>query len=204
LLLLFSSPPGEDALGRRVWTDFEGEDRWTTIVGVVGDTRNEALGTAPRPQLYWPHVQVPTLGMALVVRTRVEPLGFARGVREVLWALDPDVPVDRVRTLEQVARGAIATPRLVLSLLVGAVHGPTSWLRSSPRLHPRPGGHSAPSTRGVLSCLASGLAAGWGASLASSTPACLHTCLGERRRLVRRDWTELFEGGWDADGEGIG
>ena len=110
--------PGEDALGRRVWTDFEGEGRWTTIVGVVGDTRNEALGTAPRPQLYRPHVQVPTLGMTLVVRTRGEPLGLARGVREALWTLDPDVPVDQVRTLEQVARGSIATPRLVLSLLV--------------------------------------------------------------------------------------
>ena len=84
--ILFS--PGEDALGRRVWTDFEGEGRWTTIVGVLGDTRNEALGTAPRPQLYRPHVQVSTLGMALVVRTRGEPLGLARGVREALWALD--------------------------------------------------------------------------------------------------------------------
>ncbi|WP_163999505.1 ABC transporter permease [Pyxidicoccus caerfyrddinensis] len=110
--------PGEDALGHRVWTDFEGEGGWTTIVGVVGDTRNEALGAAPRPQFYRPHVQIPAIGMTLVVRTRGEPLGLARAVREALWAMDPDVPVDHVRTLEQVAEGSIATPRLVLSLLV--------------------------------------------------------------------------------------
>lgn len=110
--------PGEEVLGRRVWTDFEGEGGWTTIVGVVGDTRNHALGAAPRPQLYRPHFQVPSLRMTLVVRTHGEPLALARAVREALWAVDADVPLDEVRTLEQVAQGSIATPRLVLSLLV--------------------------------------------------------------------------------------
>ncbi|MBN1203605.1 MAG: ABC transporter permease [Myxococcaceae bacterium] len=110
--------PGEEVLGRRVWTDFEGKEGWTTIVGVVGDTRNQALGSAPRPQLYRPHAQVPSTRMTLVVRTRGEPLALARAVREALWAVDPDVPMGEVRTLEQVARDSIATPRLVLSLLV--------------------------------------------------------------------------------------
>jgi putative ABC transport system permease protein len=61
--------------------------------------------------------------MALVLKTDGDPLALAAGVRSVVRAIDPEVPVSRVRTMADVVASAIAAPRLgsvVLGLFAGA------------------------------------------------------------------------------------
>ena len=108
----------EDPVGRRVRTPaFEGND-WATIVGVVGDTKDQTLAAPTRPQMY--RLQAPfTLGMTLMVRTAGDPLQLARPIREIVRAIDVDVAVGDVQPLERVVGDSIAQPRLLTRLLFG-------------------------------------------------------------------------------------
>ena len=108
--------PGEDPIGRRVRTDFEGED-WATIVGVVGDTKDVDLGGTHFPQMYRPFAQFRLGAMTYAIRTDGDPLALARAARAAVAELDPNVPVGEMQLLEDVLTGSIAQPRLVMRRL---------------------------------------------------------------------------------------
>jgi len=52
-----------------------------------------------------------------VVKTEAEPMSVARGIIELLYAVDPNQPAARVRSLEQVRAESVAAPRLTANLL---------------------------------------------------------------------------------------
>ena len=108
----------EDPVGRRVRTPtFEGDD-WATLVGVVGDTKDQTLAEPARPQMYRLHAPF-TAGMTLMVRTAADPLQLAGPIREIVRTIDDDVAVGDVQPLAQVAADSIAQPRLLTGLLFG-------------------------------------------------------------------------------------
>ncbi|HSF40527.1 MAG TPA: ABC transporter permease [Thermoanaerobaculia bacterium] len=102
-------------LGRRISTD--GGATWRTVVGVVGDVRQHGLASEVRPEVYVPFEQSPTLAATLLVRTAGDPRAFSGPLREAVHALDPEQPVEEVRTLEEVRGEALASPRLTAALL---------------------------------------------------------------------------------------
>ena len=111
--------PQEDPLGRRIerqWWIKTAPTKWE-IVGIVADVKTGALDGAPAEAIYWPHAQIPFTGMSLVVRSAGDPLALAAPVREAVRALDPLVPVSRVRTLEQVVDESLASRRFQVLLL---------------------------------------------------------------------------------------
>ena len=110
--------PGEDPLGRRVRTTMDASDRWVTIVGVVGDTRDQSMDADLRPQIYRPHAQYSIWSMALMVRTQGDPLLLTSPIRDAVWAVDPEVPVSWVQTMDEVIRDSMTQPRLLAELLV--------------------------------------------------------------------------------------
>jgi predicted permease len=92
--------PGEDALGKRV--SFEGAGGpFLEVVGVARDGKYRSLGDRARPYIYRPLMQSYEPRMTLVVRTAGDPRALAGPVREQLRALDPNLPVADVRTLEE-------------------------------------------------------------------------------------------------------
>jgi predicted permease len=109
---------GEDPVGRRVRTPaFEGGD-WATIVGVVGDTRDQTLAAPARPQMY--RLQAPFIPqMTLMVRTAGDPLQLVGSIREIVRAIDMDVAIGDEQPLERVVGHSIAQPRLLTGLLFG-------------------------------------------------------------------------------------
>ncbi|HEX2190751.1 MAG TPA: ABC transporter permease [Longimicrobiaceae bacterium] len=111
--------PGEDPIGRRVHTGFEGKGNWVEIVGVVGDTRDQTLAGAPNPQMYRPQAQAAMNAMTVMVRSRLDPALLAPSAREAVWSVDRDVPVSDVQPLERVVAESIARPRLLVLLLGG-------------------------------------------------------------------------------------
>jgi len=95
-----------------------------TIVGIVETSRHNAVVEEPRAEMYLPHAQLPsTVGinaarrMALVLKTERDPLALAGGLREVVRAVDPNVPIADMQTLEQVTAKALAGPRFAAVLL---------------------------------------------------------------------------------------
>lgn len=103
-------------LGRRLavnWGAAPGEDE---IIGVVEDSKLGSLTTPTRPMVYYPLAASPLGFMTMVVKTEGAPLSLARPVELAVRALDPNLPVTRVRTMEQIMDRAVATPAV------------TSWL----------------------------------------------------------------------------
>jgi predicted permease len=92
--------PGEDPLGKRV--SFEGAGGpYLEVVGVSRDGKYRSLGDRARPYIYRPVMQSYEPHMTLVVRMASDPRASAGAVREQLRALDQNLPIADVRTLEE-------------------------------------------------------------------------------------------------------
>lgn len=107
--------PGVDPLGKRV--SFDQGENWISIVGIVGDVKQYGLATEPTDQLYLPVLQSPPLSATVLIRTAAAPMTMARLARETVHQIDPEQPVDRFRTLEQVRSLSLSSPRLTAVLL---------------------------------------------------------------------------------------
>jgi predicted permease len=103
-----------DPVGARV--SFDGRE-WLTVVGVVGDVRQNGLHQGAEEEIYRPMGQAAITSGMLLVRTAGDPLRLATRARAEIATLDPRVPVDRVRTLTQVRDASVAPWRLVATLL---------------------------------------------------------------------------------------
>ena len=88
------------------------------IVGVVGDVKLAALDRDIRPTVYLPHTQLAIPLMTLVVRTEMNPLSLAPSVGAAVHALDRELPLADVRTMQEVVDATLARPRTVTVLLV--------------------------------------------------------------------------------------
>lgn len=112
--------PNENSLGKRFRVGFEEKPR--EVVGVVGSIKQTTLAAESRPAMYLPHLQSPSSGLTLLVRTHGDPLGLAGAVREQVRAIDKDVPVTHVQTMSQVFDASVAQQRFSM-LIVGLFAG---------------------------------------------------------------------------------
>ena len=92
-----------------------------TIVGVVGDVREDGLpDAAGLPQLYLPYAQNPTSTVTLMARVSGRPAETAtRAIRDAVRAADPQLAVSYEQTFDDVIQETFARPR-ELAWLVGA------------------------------------------------------------------------------------
>ena len=118
-----ASFPGQDAIGRRIRSGYDGTG-FMEIVGVVADVRSVDPALPPQPQLFMPFQQHPlgSTALTLVMRTAADPLRLSQAVVEQVRALNGDVPV-RVSTMDATLEQAVSTPwfRTVLLGIFAAV-----------------------------------------------------------------------------------
>jgi putative ABC transport system permease protein len=110
--------PDGDAIGHRiVFEFFDGRPEWT-IVGVVGDEQFDELDRPMVPVVYFPFAQDSAPAFSLVVRAS-SPEAAGGSLRAAVAAVDPDLPLYGVRTLEQTASesNAMFLRALVMRLL---------------------------------------------------------------------------------------
>jgi putative ABC transport system permease protein len=114
--------PGQDPLGHQLGVGSRmgqgGERAGGVVVGVVADTRDRGPALMPLPTLYVAHAQFPMDSLAIAVRTRGEPNASIAPIRAILREQDPDIPMFRVQSMDEVAAAAIAQPRLNTILIV--------------------------------------------------------------------------------------
>jgi putative ABC transport system permease protein len=112
--------PDSDPLGQEIQLLLgEAEDpasRWYTIVGVTEAATMDALDDPERPAVFVPLVQVPQRFLTVAVDTRGEPLAFSQTLRETVRAIDPDIPVYWVRTLDDWIWAGNFTSRIISTL----------------------------------------------------------------------------------------
>jgi putative ABC transport system permease protein len=118
-------------LGKRIGFGCEkAEGLCRTIVGVVGNIRQESITDKVAAELYVPRAQMPLNGMTLFVRTASDPLSVVAAVRNTVLSIDGNQPIFGVKTLAQRVSDATAVTRsltvlftafALLALALGAV-----------------------------------------------------------------------------------
>jgi putative ABC transport system permease protein len=112
--------PGEDPVGKKVLLVRQKQD--LEIVGVVGDVRRFEVGDVVEPEIYWPYMQRPRVATYFVFRTGADPTSTVAAVRSRVSALDKEVLVTNVSTVDQMVSAALREPRFNTALL-GAFAG---------------------------------------------------------------------------------
>ena len=114
--------PGEDPVGKRVhpgistWDGDEGSTM-REIIGIAGDIRNRALNTEPKPAYYMPQSQLPFTQLIAVVKSTNDPRALTSSVTREVRAIDPELPVFSVKTMEEYISSSVAAPRFNTTLL---------------------------------------------------------------------------------------
>jgi putative ABC transport system permease protein len=121
--------PNEDPIGKRIRLldapPAQATTSFMTIVGVVANAKNRGLAAETRQEVYVPLRQhgasIAGLGLRrganLTVRTSVEPLSLATSVKERVWAVDRNVPIANVQTMEQVVQAGVVQQRFYTIML---------------------------------------------------------------------------------------
>jgi putative ABC transport system permease protein len=118
--------PNQDPIGQRITLGPPVNSKWLTVVGVVVDTPTNALTTSYAGQVFLPMSVAGTPGlpaapsaavMSYVIRTSVPPGSVAPSVRRAVDALDRNLAIAQVRTLQDVLDRAAAQTAFTMVLL---------------------------------------------------------------------------------------
>lgn len=103
---------GKSAIGQRMnaW----GSER--EIVGIVADVKDTPADLAALPGFWFPAGQEPFAQFSVVVKTSGDPLSLAPEVKRAMTSVDPELPMARVKTLDEHAAQAMAQRRFALWL----------------------------------------------------------------------------------------
>jgi predicted permease len=108
----------ENPIGRRVamtgevlrFSPFSGD--WRTVVGVVGDTRDQGLDGDPTSTMYEPFAQELIISGTLVVRTTADPTLLQPTIVRAIHEIVPRQLIEHVATVEQIRDETVAPRRL--------------------------------------------------------------------------------------------
>ncbi|MEO5897143.1 MAG: FtsX-like permease family protein [Vicinamibacterales bacterium] len=81
------------------------------------DVKHWGFDRPTNPEMYFPQRQMVWDGLTFVLATEVDPVTLTAAVREQLRAVDPDLPLSSVRTMEEVATRSVAAHRSAMLLL---------------------------------------------------------------------------------------
>ncbi len=105
--------PGQDPVGERFKPGAASSaDPWLMVVGVVGDVRALSLDSPIREAMYVPYPQRPERRFSVAVKTTGSPLALVDRVRQAVGAIDRNLPVADVFTMDRVVVRSLWQPRL--------------------------------------------------------------------------------------------
>lgn len=141
-----------EAIGKRITNIDIGEvqPRWRTIIGVVGEVRDDGVDQDATAIVYWPLLveslwepgTIVQRSQVFVMRSeRVGQTALLDEVRDAIWSVNANLPLANVRTLQQILDRSMARTSFTLvmlsiasgvALLLGAVgiYGVTSYVVS--------------------------------------------------------------------------
>ena len=110
--------PDEDPLGKQLRIGpANQQNRWLTIVGIVGDIKSDGFDAPTAPHIYLPVRQNPGYASVIYLRSAGNPESLGEAIRHEVQSLDPNIPVFSVRTMDEVIARSMAERRFALQLL---------------------------------------------------------------------------------------
>ena len=108
---------GRDAVGKRIGSGRTGEALDIEIVGLVQNAKYSEVKREVPPLFFRPYRQDDSVGMmTFYVRTGVDPSSFLVNIPKVVAKLDPNLPIENLRTLEQQVQNNVFLDRLMTTL----------------------------------------------------------------------------------------
>jgi predicted permease len=107
--------PGQDPIGKRMRRGDSGP--WRTVVGVVADTKEYEVDGEPPITAFYPNRQLGVGTRYLVIKTRSDAVGISSAVTREVQALDADLPVFDVNTMDERLADSLARRRFSMFLL---------------------------------------------------------------------------------------
>ena len=110
--------PGVNPIGQRFVNTDEKKPHPREIVGVVGDVRHASLSAKPAPHVYQPEAQKGIQSMTMAVRSMgAQPAALLQMIRREIAAIDPNVPIADIHTMEEMVASSVAPWRFTMALL---------------------------------------------------------------------------------------
>ena len=115
--------PDRDPIGRRLSTRARrgaANPPWCTVVGVIKDIKSDGLDQSGVPHIYQSIYQFPgsrASPLSVTVRTSLSATSLEPLIRREIQAVDPDLPVFNVRTMNEVIDGSLASRRFSAELV---------------------------------------------------------------------------------------
>lgn len=109
--------PGQDPLGRRLSVKIRSGDRDYIVVGIAGDTRSDGAHTEARATVWVPFQAHPHDRMTFVVQASGEPAALTPAIHELTAEIDAELPVHRVRTMEEILYDSVGPQRFYMTLM---------------------------------------------------------------------------------------
>ena len=112
------------ALGQRIRNTPKAP--WREIVGVVGNEHDEGVTKGPTTIVYWPLMMrdfwqpglMAQRNVAYVIRTpRLQDQGFLKEVQQAVWSVNPNLPLARVQTVQEIYDESMAETSFTLVIL---------------------------------------------------------------------------------------
>jgi predicted permease len=123
--------PGQDPIGKRLHRGpAQADVPWLTIVGVIGDVKDQGADSETENQIYIPSSQAkadagtfapPTMLTGntgtIVIRATLPPTQMSDSLRAAVHSIDPQLPLTDVETMDGVIAGGMA-PRRFITMLI--------------------------------------------------------------------------------------
>jgi predicted permease len=108
---------GVNPIGRHVGLDDDpGTPTPIEIVGLVKDTNAWAIREDRRPQIFFPYLQASIEDVSTYIRTEGDPKAVMQSVRRAMAAMDPQLAIYNVSTLDETEKRSLTNERLIASL----------------------------------------------------------------------------------------
>jgi predicted permease len=109
--------PGRSPVGTRLRQGDDPAGLWRTVIGVVGDIRNDDADQPPLPYVYVPLQQRPRRTMTLTVRTSGDPAAMAEPLRRAMQNFDPEQALYDVRTMRDVWEADLRQTKVIIDVM---------------------------------------------------------------------------------------
>jgi ABC-type antimicrobial peptide transport system permease subunit len=107
-----------DPIGKKM--RFSGDTNHTIeVVGIVSNTRTEALTDQAGPEIYFPFWQNGAFSKHLIVRSTGDPRPLVGLIRRELIAIEPTSAVEHVKTMEDIRQDSVASRLFAMRLMLG-------------------------------------------------------------------------------------
>jgi len=107
--------PNHDPIGKRIhyFKDGGQPGPWLTVIGVVGSVKQGRIEDSASTSVYLPLAQSPWSEIAVAVRGTIS----ATAVTKSIHAIDPDLPVGRIRTMREIVNDSTGIERIAAQLV---------------------------------------------------------------------------------------